>query len=402
MTAGTTFELKLNGIGPIPLTVTERGQGRPVLVLHGGAGPQSVEELADLLAEAGRIRVITPVHPGFGGTPRPEALDSVTGLATLYSALLDELDLTDVTVVGNSLGGWITAELALLSSARVARIVLLDATGIEVDGHPVTDVSGKTLPEILALSFHDPGPFLVDPSRLPPLLQQVVDGNRTALAVYSGSGGDPRLLERLTKLDLAALVLWGESDRIVDPDYGRAFATAVPNATFRLLPGTGHTPQVETPEHVITAITRFLSASAAWEHDYTRNTTVAPDAVWATLRDLYSGVKLSDDGDDIVLHGPFATGTKLSVTPRGADFVVQCVITELVENELYAYRSNFNGLYLTSRHTLTRLAGGGTRITHHSVIAGPGAEVTGPRIGLRITEDRPEAMQELIEAAASR
>jgi pimeloyl-ACP methyl ester carboxylesterase len=46
-------------------------------------------------------------------------------------------------------------------------------------------------------------------------------------------------------------VLWGESDRIVTPDYGRAYAAAIPMATFTLLPRTGHMPQIETPEELL-------------------------------------------------------------------------------------------------------------------------------------------------------
>jgi len=167
-TAGSTIKtIKIEGVGPVELTVEERGQGRPYLVLHGGAGPQSVAAFAYLLAEKGGSRVITPTHPGFGGTTRPEALDSVAKLATLYRGLLDELGLEDVTVVGNSVGGWITAELALLGSRRISRIVLLDAVGIEVEGHSIADVSGLSLPEIQALSFNNPAPFRVDPSTVP-------------------------------------------------------------------------------------------------------------------------------------------------------------------------------------------------------------------------------------------
>src|ERR1700761_7852416 len=94
----------------------EAGTGRPVLLLHGGAGPQSVTGFADLLAQRAPAHVIAPTHPGFGGTPRPESLDSIRGLAELYVGMLADLDLTDVTVIGNSIGGWITAEMALLDS----------------------------------------------------------------------------------------------------------------------------------------------------------------------------------------------------------------------------------------------------------------------------------------------
>jgi pimeloyl-ACP methyl ester carboxylesterase len=255
-THSTIKTIDLEGLGPVDLTVEERGEGRPSLVLHGGAGPQSVSEFARILAEKDHNRVITPMHPGFGGTTRPEALDSVAKLATLYRGLLDELGLEDVTVIGNSVGGWIAAELALLGSPRISRIVLLDAVGIEVEGHPVADVSGLPLPEIQALSFHDPAPFRVDPATVPDAQKATMAANAATLAVYAGSKAmaDPTLLGRLSGIAVPTLVLWGESDRIVEPAYGRAYAAAIPGARFEVLPGTGHVPQMETPELVIQAI----------------------------------------------------------------------------------------------------------------------------------------------------
>ncbi len=402
-TITSTHRLSTEGIGPVEVTVTQRGEGHPFVVLHGGAGPQSVGEFADLLAETKHACVITPTHPGFGGTPRPAALTTVRGLAALYVALLDELDLTDVTVVGNSIGGCITVEMALLGSARIARIVLVDATGIDVPDHPIADVFSLTLDQVFQLSYHNPAPFRIDPSTLPPSAQVIAAGNRAALSVYGGtSSHDPGLLQRLATLDVATLVLWGESDQIVDPDYGRAYANAIPKAQFQLLTGAGHVPQIETPQQLLAAIWSFAASHPAWSNDHTVETSVAPEDIWATLRDLYTGTKLSDRGDTIEIHGPFAVGTALSVTPQGAEIVIRCRIIELVDGEVYAYRSAFNGLIITSHHALTRLANGGTGITHHSEIAGPRAETVGPEIGPRITEDHPEAMDDLIAAARSR
>src|SRR6266852_4117709 len=88
-------------IGLVSVSYTERGEGRPVLLLHGGGGPLTVNPFADLFAAERPARVITPIHPGFAGTPRPDRLATVRGLAAVYVALLAELDLSDVTVVGN-------------------------------------------------------------------------------------------------------------------------------------------------------------------------------------------------------------------------------------------------------------------------------------------------------------
>jgi len=245
------------------ITFTERGTGSPVLLLHGGAGPQSVTSFADLLAETAHVRVITPTHPGFGGTERPEELDSVTGLADAYLGLLDDLDLHDVTVIGNSIGGWITAELALRHSPRVTGIVLVDAVGIEVSGHPVVDFFSLTLPQVADYSFFEPDKFRIDPSTLPPEALAVGAANRAALAVYGGGMVDPTLLGRLAGIDVPTLVIWGEADRIADADYGRALAAAIPGARFELLAGTGHVPQIETPELLAATIGEFAPLHAA-------------------------------------------------------------------------------------------------------------------------------------------
>jgi pimeloyl-ACP methyl ester carboxylesterase len=256
-TAGsTTRTLTVPGLGPVQLTVEERGAGKPFLVLHGGAGPQSMGRFSQLLAEQHHVQVLTPTHPGFGGSPRPEALTTVGGLAALYRELLDALELEDVTVIGNSIGGWIAAELALLNSPLVSRLVLLDAVGIEVDDHPVADVSSLSLPEIMSLSFHDPAPFRVDPATLSDTQKAILAANGYALAVYAGTPAmtDPTLFRRLSGITVPTLVLWGDSDQIVEPDYGRAYAAAIHGAPFHVLPNTGHMPQMETPDLVLTAI----------------------------------------------------------------------------------------------------------------------------------------------------
>jgi pimeloyl-ACP methyl ester carboxylesterase len=76
-----------------------------------------------------------------------------------------------------------------------------------------------------------------------------------ALIGYTGPAmSDPTLAKRLGDIDIPVHVLWGESDGIAGPDYGRAFAAAIPLSKFTLLPRTGHLPQVETPEELLGAL----------------------------------------------------------------------------------------------------------------------------------------------------
>ena len=239
-----------------PVTYTARGEGRPFLILHGGGGPQTVTGFADLLAAERPAQVITPIHPGFGGTERPEGFSTIGQLARLYIALLERLGLDDVAVLGNSIGGWIAAEMALLDTTRISSIELVDAVGIEVPGHPVVDFFALTFPEIAQRSYYEPAKFLIDPGTMAPQQQAVLAGNRAALTAYVGdtSMTDPTLRERLSMVDVPTRVIWGDHDRIADPDYGRAFAAAIPNAEFVLLPETGHLPQLEAPKRLVPAV----------------------------------------------------------------------------------------------------------------------------------------------------
>lgn len=259
----TTRTVPVDGLGDVRVTVTERGHGRPVLLLHGGAGPQSVAGFADQLAATTAVRVLTPTHPGFGGTPRPADLAGIAALATTYLALLDELDLREVTVVGNSIGGWIAAEMATRTTPgsvpRVARLVLVDAVGIEVPGHPVVDFFSLTLDQVADLSYHTPDAFRIDPSTMSTEQRAAMAGNREALAGYGGTAmTDPGLRARLARITVPSLVVWGESDRIVTPEFGRAFAAAIPGARFQLLPKTGHVPQLESPALLLDAVVDAL------------------------------------------------------------------------------------------------------------------------------------------------
>jgi pimeloyl-ACP methyl ester carboxylesterase len=245
-----THTLQVDSVGPVEVTVRDRDRTRPLLLLHGGGGVMTMAGFADLLAERTHSRVLLPTHPGFGGTPKPDGLTSVTELARTYVTMLEQLGLTDVTVIGNSFGGWLAAEIALQQSPRVSGAVIIDGIGIEVAGHPMTDVSGLSPPELRSYSWHDPGKAPAAPGTGTGPSPDV-----QALIGYTGPAmSDPALAGRLGGIAIPAHVLWGESDRIVDPDYGRAYAAAIPMSAFTLLPRTGHLPQVETPEELLGAL----------------------------------------------------------------------------------------------------------------------------------------------------
>jgi pimeloyl-ACP methyl ester carboxylesterase/mannose-6-phosphate isomerase-like protein (cupin superfamily) len=313
--ATATVQLDAHGIGAVPLTYAESGSGRPVLLLHGGAGPFSVSGFATLMSAASD-RVIVPVHPGFDGTPRPAELSSIAGIAAVYAALLRELDLTDVCVIGNSIGGWIAAELALAESAsadcRVSSVVLVDAAGLQLDTAPVPDFFSLTLDQVAELSYFNPDAFRIDPAALPPERAAAMAGNRTTLLEYAGTSmADPGLRDRLTAIRMPALVVWGAADQMITVEHGHAYADGIPGAQFRLIAHAGHLPQLETPDELLSAVRDFIAATRR---------PADPAGPVATLVSV-----VPPDGGEVALQGPI----RLRILEDGATTAHRLGVAEI-------------------------------------------------------------------------
>ena len=136
-----------------------------------------------------------------------------------------------------------------------------------------------------------------------------------------------------------------------------------------------------------------------WVHEHVTETDLRPEAIWRVLKDLDHWTAWDTSMEAVALNGPFAVGSEVTMVPTGQDPITS-VITAITENELYADRTEYGGLTLGFSHTLTRLPGGGTRVTHRLEITGDKAGELGPEIGPMITEDFPEAMAGLLAAAA--
>jgi pimeloyl-ACP methyl ester carboxylesterase len=240
----------------LEVTVDRQGEGRPVLLLHGGGGPPSMGPLPSALSE--NFEVIAPVHPGFAGTPRPEWHNAIDDIALSYLQLLEQRNLHDVLVVGSSIGGWIASEMAVREHERISGTVLLNAVGINVDGIDLADFFSLTPQELITYSFHDPG-AAPDPTQLPQEARDIQAANAATLAVYAREPymHDPKLRRRLGVVPTPVAAIWGESDQIAPEPYGRAYAASFPNGRFELIREAGHLPHLEQPAQVLEAIYRF-------------------------------------------------------------------------------------------------------------------------------------------------
>jgi hypothetical protein len=137
-----------------------------------------------------------------------------------------------------------------------------------------------------------------------------------------------------------------------------------------------------------------------WAHEYAAETAASPEAVWAVLRDLDQWPRWDTSMERVARQGPFAVGTRVAMTPVGQEPIVSTIVA-ITEPVYYADRTDLGPVTLEFSHTLTRLASGGTLITHRLEITGDGAAELGPQLGPEITADFPEAMDGLLACAAA-
>jgi len=246
------------------------GQGVPLLLLH---GPTTLSAELPFLEALGRqFEVIVPFHPGFGGSARTDEFDSVYDLVRLYLDVLDQLPYDQIALAGFSFGGWLAAEIATIGSPKLSKLILVDAVGIKLGERTDRDITHlfNTPPaELEAMSWHDPsrrprGPFglgwqmhveeLTDDELV------LLARNWDALCLYAWRPHlfNPRLKRWLHRIRVPTLVVWGASDRIVSPEYGRAYSRLIPHAQFEVIEAAGHHPELEQPEAFVRLVTDFL------------------------------------------------------------------------------------------------------------------------------------------------
>lgn len=247
----------------VDLEVVRRGAGRTVVFLHGfhPLGPH-----APFLERLSRQAfVLAPSHPGFGASARPDDVETVYDLVHLYGELIDALPADKVTLIGASFGGWLAAEIAASCPHRLDRLVLVDALGIKLGDRETPDILDvfNTHPDaVRRAGWHDPDRSAPDFDALSDAALTRHARDRDALCLYGWEPYmyNPRLKRWLGRIAAPTLVLWGASDGIVTPAYGRAYAALIPGARFAVIEEAGHHPELERPDALADRILEFLSS----------------------------------------------------------------------------------------------------------------------------------------------
>jgi pimeloyl-ACP methyl ester carboxylesterase len=252
--------LAIRGVG---VRLRRAGHGPKILFLHGAGGVPQWLPFFDALAE--RYEVWVPEHPGFGGSDDPPWLRSIADLALFYLDLVEEAGLDRIHLIGNSLGGWLAAEMLIRDRARFRSLVQLAPAGIRVKGVPCGDNFIWGPEEAVRNLYHDQAfadrvlALMPDAAQLDVMLR-----NRFTVAKlgWQPRWFDPDLEKWLHRVKLPALVVWGDDDKIMPPAYAALWQERLPQARLVMVEGCGHLPHVERAVLVAREVCAFLEGVA--------------------------------------------------------------------------------------------------------------------------------------------
>lgn len=257
------------------IAIAQTGQGSPLVLLHGvGASHAIWRYVTPALAE--HRRVLAPDLPGFGDSdpvgPRFELESSTAALASALAARTGE----PFDLVGNSLGGAVALQLALLEPGLVRRLILSAPAGLSPRPRPVAlaaervtgpaiaarrvfgapiAVSGTARRALLWGAVADPDKLSAEAARM--MLTASRGSSRIGSAVAAVLRAD--LVSRLGELETPVGLIWGERDRVIPISGVRSVQAVRPDVPIERIAGAAHVPQVERPAEFVAALRRLLA-----------------------------------------------------------------------------------------------------------------------------------------------
>jgi pimeloyl-ACP methyl ester carboxylesterase len=254
--------VSIHKVRDVTVRMMRAGSGAPLVFLHGANGLPVWLPVFDLLSK--EFEVFVPEHPGFGTSDNPAWMRNIGDLAMYYLDFLDGLGPYRVHLVGQSLGGWAAAEVAVRNCSRLASLSLLAPAGIRVKGVPSGDNFIWGPEEAIRNLYHDQA--IADRMLALPVTDEDADimlTNRYAAAKF---GWEPRwynpALERwLHRITVPTLVMWGRNDKLFPVDYAKRWGERIAGARVELVPDCGHVPAVEKPEITAKEIIRLYAGT---------------------------------------------------------------------------------------------------------------------------------------------
>jgi pimeloyl-ACP methyl ester carboxylesterase len=262
-----------------PVNYVDVGEGElePIVFVH-GLGGQWQNWLENIPRAALERRVIAVDLPGFGRTPMPRDRVTISGYGRCVDALCEKLSLGRVDMVGNSMGGYIAAEVAIQFPQRIDQLILVSAAGItsaDIVHRPILTVGrvaaavatyGAARHRQIASRPKSRHMALALVARHPSLLK----ADLAYEGFFKGTGKpgfDDALRacleydfrDRVPEIRQPTLIVWGEKDSIIPVKDAHEFERLIPDSRKVVMRDTGHIPMAERPGTFNDLMMEFLA-----------------------------------------------------------------------------------------------------------------------------------------------
>jgi len=245
--------------------------GPTVVTVHGfAADKDNWIRFAGPLTD--QYRILAPDLPGFGDASRdPQADYRLPAQLERLRRFLRQLGVTRFHLVGNSMGGHLAALYAHKYPQEVLTLTLIDSAGVtEPTPSPLTEMyaQGKSpfnvetpddFDSMLAFMSYEP-PFIPRPARTL-LAERAVKDQSLHRKIHTALMADhaAQLEAKLPQIKTRTLIVWGDSDRGINPSSADVFDQLLPNSEKNVMEKTGHLPMVERPLETAKIFKNFVT-----------------------------------------------------------------------------------------------------------------------------------------------
>lgn len=235
-----------------------------ILCLHGlGASADRWAKILPLLSK--EYHVVAPDIVGFGYSDKPEVYYTIDFFVNFVNKFAKKLKLEESILMGASFGGQIAAETALSDSNSVEKLVLISPAGIMKETTPALNhyIAAAMYPtfENAKRAFQEMvGSNKVDDTYTKDFVNrmQLPNAKYAFMSAVMGSKAAPILTDRLHKIRIPTLIVWGKKDGLIPSKFAKQFHNNIRHSKLVIMEDCGHTPYFEKPDRFHDDVVEFL------------------------------------------------------------------------------------------------------------------------------------------------
>ena len=262
MTTTATWTEEKVAVAGAEMQILKGGSGDPLLILHDEMGQPGWRQVHEELAK--NYTVYAPSLPGFGATDRLDWVMNVRDISTWTLWALEDMGLSNLNVVGFSLGGWIVAEMATQSPQMFRKMALAAPAGILPPTGEILDmflivskefitagVLDTSVAEFQAICPDEPAPEQAEAWET-----AKEEACRLTWRPYMHDRSLPHRLGRLR--NLPSMIVWGRNDEVIPASAGEVYNASIDGSRLVTIENCGHRSDVDRPTELVGHLREFF------------------------------------------------------------------------------------------------------------------------------------------------